>query len=119
MFNDAGCGGNDTTSVWDTGCDCRKTITQASKSAPSATGQQYSLFPNPNSGTFTIQQYLADEKPVNVEIWNSIGVRVYNGDRAFTSGVQIFDKLNFVPGMYLVRLRDEQGETYTIRFTIK
>lgn len=81
--------------------------------------QVYSLSPNPNNGRdILLQQKVADNESMNVEIWNSTGVQVYKGMLNFNGGSARFDMLNKSPGLYLIQITDNSGERYLIKFII-
>lgn len=65
-----------------------------------------------------MRQSVADDKPVQAEIWNAIGARVYKSSLQF-KGKKAEMKLNNVSaGNYLLKLNDSKGKQYTIKFTI-
>ena len=80
--------------------------------------QFYSLLPNPNNGNFIVKQLVADDKPVNAEVWNAIGAKVWSGKLVF-SGKQANIRLGGIAsGGYLLKLYDSKGQHYTIKFII-
>jgi hypothetical protein len=80
--------------------------------------QQYNLLPNPNNGNFSIRQLVQDEQPVNAEVWNAIGARVFKGRLEFKAKKAEFRSNNLAPGNYLLKLNDSKGRHYTIKFTV-
>lgn len=82
-------------------------------------GQKYELFPNPNDGNFILSQMVLDSEPVHAEIMDAVGRTVYNGSLLFAGG---FDKLQLVqsvPGLYLLRLKDNRGREFKFKFVIE
>jgi hypothetical protein len=78
----------------------------------------YSLLPNPNNGNFIVQQAVADERPVEAEVWNSIGVRIYKAKLNFKARKSEVQLRHAVPGNYLLKLNDSKGDHYTLKFTV-
>lgn len=79
----------------------------------------YSLFPNPNEGIFVMKQLVADDKNVQLKVYNAIGALVYKSNIVFKNGqanVQMGEK---AAGVYLACIGDEKGRTICIRFAIK
>ena len=90
---------------------------------PSITGggienQNYTLYPNPNNGTFILKQSIADNKSVNLKVYNALGALVYKGDASFVNG-QMSVKLGIkAQGVYLVCIGDNKERTTCLRFII-
>jgi hypothetical protein len=83
-------------------------------------GQQvYSLFPNPNQGSFTIRQQAADDKAVHLKVYNALGMEVYQSYSTFKTGKLSVSIGQQVPGLYLVCVDDEKGNNTCLRFIIK
>jgi hypothetical protein len=80
--------------------------------------QQYNLLPNPNNGNFSIRQLVQDELPVNAEVWNAVGSRVFIGTLEFKAKKAEIRSNNLAPGNYLLKLNDSKGQHYTIKFTV-
>jgi hypothetical protein len=80
--------------------------------------QQYHLLPNPNNGNFNIRQTVTDELPVNAEVWNAVGSRVFKGKLEFKAKKADIRTVNLSPGNYLLKLNDSKGQHYIIKFTV-
>ncbi len=82
------------------------------------TGQFYSLYPNPNAGTFTLQQNIADDKPVQITIWDALGRKIHSENTIFDQKKwQI--KLQIPPSLYFLSLQDSQHNVFTFKFVAK
>ena len=76
------------------------------------------LYPNPNSGDFTIKGSVNVED-VLVEIVNILGQKVYLEKAATRDGILNHSiHLNAASGVYLLKVRTDEG-TQTIRFQLK
>jgi hypothetical protein len=80
--------------------------------------QQYKLFPNPNEGSFTLQQLLNDDKPVTAEVNDALGRIVYKEVRTFNSNKMGLALGNAPPGLYLLRITDSAGKMFNFKFVI-
>jgi hypothetical protein len=78
----------------------------------------YVLHPSPNNGNFGVRQAVADDRPVDVEVLNSIGASVYKNKIQFINR-QAFIKLgNVSTGSYLLKIVNKEREQFIIKFTI-
>jgi len=84
--------------------------------AESVVGQGYILSPNPNNGHMTLLQSLRDEAPVHITVYNALGTVVYNNTKLFQSKAAEVALDNISSGMYYMVLRDNAGDTYTLKF---
>jgi len=82
-------------------------------------GQSYNLYPNPNDGVFLLEQSISDLNPVSAEIWSATGQRIFDGEIHFDGGKTELRLVNKVPGLYLLNLRDSNGQRFTVKFTIE
>jgi hypothetical protein len=80
------------------------------------------LYPNPNSGRFTVAVD-GDRAGVRtaIEVINPLGQAVYFREiitekKSWSMPVELSDVAS---GIYLLRLRDENGRTSTIRFNVE
>ena len=78
--------------------------------------QQYSLSPNPNNGSFRIEQLQKDDNPVRIIITNSLGQEVFNAEQGFAGKATMIDVPNLAQGVYHVLLEDSNGQCYTLKF---
>jgi hypothetical protein len=79
----------------------------------------YTMYPNPNQGSFTIRQTAPAAQQVNVRVYNAIGVQIYQSYSNFTNGT-ISVQLGSQPqGIYLVCIEDGEKAPTCLRFTIK
>lgn len=81
--------------------------------------QDYTLFPNPNEGAFSIRQTIPSDKIVEAKIYNALGQELHRETVQFQSGVLNFKLENTVPGLYLVCLTDEQHKVVCLKFNVK
>jgi len=88
-------------------------ITQA------AGGQQYILFPNPNTGNFTLQQGVSDQQPVIAEMWDVTGRIIYKDYLHFDALTTNLQVVNAVPGLYLLQLTDSKGRMFKFKFIVE
>jgi hypothetical protein len=82
--------------------------------------QFYTIFPNPLSGpTLGITQFIKDERPLAIELYNLPGALV------FKTVMQFHDKQGWVglpglaPGWYLLKIRDDSGGAYYNRIQLR
>jgi hypothetical protein len=85
----------------------------------SATGQSYSLQPNPNDGNLTVTQKQADNGEVKIQVWNAVGKVVYSKKISFVNGKADIHLQSNPPGLYLLQLSDANGNTFTRKFVIQ
>jgi hypothetical protein len=81
--------------------------------------QNYSLFPNPNEGSFVIHQAVADNKAITLKVYNAIGALVYQTNANFTNGSIQVNLGQKASGLYLVCIGDSKERTTCLRFIIK
>ena len=80
--------------------------------------QQYTLYPNPNNGTFVVKQSVADNKVVNLKVYNAIGLLVHQSEVAFVNGQIQIDLKQKARGVYLVCIGNNTERTTCLRFVI-
>lgn len=78
----------------------------------------YTLYPNPNNGSFVIKQSIADNKSVNLKVYNAIGSLVYEGNANFVNGQMSIKLGQKAQGVYLVCIGDPKMRTTCLRFII-
>ncbi len=106
-------------------CNCgqngrgKRSGTSISSGSLDFSNQQYSLLPNPNKGTFIIQQFLKDIQPVRAVVMDELGREVYYNELQFVNGSANISIGNPVPGVYLVRLLDWHGRIFTLKFIVQ
>jgi hypothetical protein len=79
---------------------------------------QYSLFPNPNAGVFTIKQSITDNKLCSVRLYNAVGILLGQEKVQFSNGIANFKVQNPIVGLYMICLTDEQNKTICLKFNI-
>jgi hypothetical protein len=82
-------------------------------------GQVYKLFPNPNNGSFTISQSTLDIQPVHAAIFDVVGRNIYEQNLLFNNGTDNLRLNTFVPGVYLLKLKDAEGREFRFKFVIE
>ena len=89
------------------------------KAITDSKGQQYILYPNPNDGNFILQQGVADDEPVQAEVWDVTGRVLYKDKLQFTDLNAKMRVVNAVPGMYLMQLTDSKGQIFRFKFVVQ
>lgn len=74
------------------------------------------IFPNPNSGTFTIQTNFDKPENAMIRIYNTLGETV---KEIQTSNNRIDVKLETASGLYFVELKTEGGAKFTRKITVQ
>jgi Secretion system C-terminal sorting domain len=77
-----------------------------------------SVYPNPNSGSFTLLQQVADNTVAHVQVLNAAGAAVYKGQLSFGGGMATLSLGNVPPGLYLLQMRDAHGNSFTVKFVV-
>ncbi|HEX8326824.1 MAG TPA: S8/S53 family peptidase [Hymenobacter sp.] len=88
----------------------------AGTAAPALAVQQVSAYPNPFTGSTTISYALAQEGPVSVEVFNTLGAKVQTlvvGTEAAGLHQVKFDAAKLARGTYLFKVKT--GETVTTK----
>ena len=104
---------------------CEYNIGSNYRIAPDATitvgggNNAYTLYPNPNNGTFIIKQSIADNKSVNLKVYNAIGALVHQSQNSFLNGSLKVNMGQQVQGLYLVCIGDTKARITCLRFIIK
>ncbi|MBS1525537.1 MAG: T9SS type A sorting domain-containing protein [Bacteroidetes bacterium] len=81
--------------------------------------QEYTIWPNPNNGSISLGQMVPDSKPVTAEIWNEVGIAVYQDELQFSGGRDQLHMMNAAPGLYLLRLTDSKNRVFTLKFVVQ
>jgi hypothetical protein len=79
----------------------------------------YTLFPNPNNGTFILKQSIADNKSVSLKVYNALGALVYHSQNSFVNGSLKVNMGQQGQGLYLVCIGDTKARITCLRFVIK
>jgi hypothetical protein len=80
--------------------------------------QDYTLYPNPNNGTFVLKQKTNADKKVLLKVYNALGVIVYQSEISFINGQINVGMGQKTPGVYLICIGDEMAKTVCLRFII-
>lgn len=98
---------------------------------------EYTLFPNPNNGSFVISQNTSSLPPaslldkhhlrpkvkqsqtLNIKVYNAIGSLVYQSEATFVNGQVSVNLGQKAQGLYLVCLSDEQQKTTCLKFNLQ
>ncbi len=79
---------------------------------PISTSPSLTLFPNPNTGAFTLEvnsgQGLVDSK-MQVEVYNVLGEKVYSSNYSLSTNHYSLDLSSQPNGIYLYRVMDDSG----------
>jgi len=78
--------------------------------------QEYQLYPNPNNGSVKLIQYILDSKPVNLEVYNSMGEKVEQLPLQFSGYEQSLILSNIKSGLYLIRITNNAGRIFNLKF---
>ena len=78
--------------------------------------QQYNLRPNPSDGIIYLQQKTADNNPVDIVVYNSIGAKVYATNKAFEVGRSSMNLKWLAAGLYRIVIQDGNGNNFTLKF---
>jgi hypothetical protein len=65
-----------------------------------------------------VQQQVADDEPVVMEVWDAVGRTIYKQAQAFNGQKTELQLDNIGPGMYLLQLTDGQGRRFNFRFVV-
>ena len=110
MFNDDSCLSADTSYV----------ASRQSHNHPAIVSQEseqhYTLFPNPNDGSFTLQQTIADINAVGVKVYDEIGRLIYSDKLQFAYTRANMNIGNYAPGLYLLEIKDNQNQIFRFKF---
>ena len=112
QFNDLGC--VDKEGIGNDSCGARHTNNEKNIGVE----QQYLLQPNPNNGNFTLLQLITDIAPVEVQIFNETGVRIFKNQAVFENGISKFNIKDLNTGIYVLQLKDNKGGIFTVKFTV-
>jgi hypothetical protein len=82
-------------------------------------GQNYTLQPNPNNGNFTVSQKITDNTTTKLQVWNATGRVVISGNIQFTGGNATIHIPDAIPGLYLLQLTDNSGNSFTRKFVVE
>lgn len=81
-------------------------------------GNNYTLYPNPNGGSFTLTPKEIDIQPVTVVAVDAVGGEVYNHELLFVDVKAEIGLNNLPSGVYLLSLTDSICNKIKIRFVI-
>lgn len=87
--------------------------------ATDVTDQAYHLYPNPNSGTITISQKIADDRSVRAEVIDAMGRVIYSDNLNIEHQNARLQLRNVSAGLYLLRLTDADGKVFTYKFVVQ
>jgi hypothetical protein len=81
--------------------------------------QGYTMQPNPNNGNLTITQKWADNSVVKVQVYNATGMVILNSTLQFINGAAGIHIQNNSPGVYMLKLSDDLGNSFISKFVIQ
>ena len=88
-------------------------------SVASVVSENYTLYPNPNNGTFEIRQNNVQNKQVQMKVYNSLGAVIYQTSANFTGGKVQVSFGQPAAGMYMICLDDGSDKLNCLPFVIK
>ena len=112
------CDGTDSTSLSDTCRRCGRYASFAKNNRSNIMHQAYSLSPNPNNGIFRLLQQITDTSNVAINIFNELGISMFNKSMNFFNNSVELNVSGFVPGLYLLQIRDCKGSVFSLKFII-
>jgi hypothetical protein len=112
IFNDDSCLDVDTNYI------AERHNTNPSIHQTTTDNQRYSIYPNPNDGNFLLQQFVLDNNPVQIKIFDAIGRNIYSDEMLFTNAKGNLNMSNYVSGMYLLEISDSKNRVFRFKFVI-
>ena len=75
-------------------------------------GIRFSVYPNPNNGTFTVSYNLKNPGPTTVRVYSITGALVFSDNfyPAAENGTRVFDLKNMSSGLYIIELVNSEGK---------
>ena len=68
----------------------------------------FSIYPNPGTGAFTLQGFSNKQQNLEIEIFNSLGVKVYHQKENVSGKFYIpFDLSNYSNGIYMIKVKGD------------
>jgi hypothetical protein len=110
---------NDDTTQFSSSCDMDTSAKGVNPAISDTKSPSYKLYPNPNNGSFELQQVNRDTNPVTVVVKNVLGSVVYQKAVEFTSGAATLQLANLPSGVYLLQLTDSQQKSSNFKFVIQ
>jgi len=98
---------------------CRFGSIQNSKYGESVQENQYTLFPNPSTGTIFINQTFEEKGTIMVNIINFVGQVIFSKNFEFITGTAEVDIADVKPGIYFVELKDDKGRIKNYKLIIE
>ncbi|HTA26471.1 MAG TPA: T9SS type A sorting domain-containing protein, partial [Bacteroidia bacterium] len=77
--------------------------------SPISNPPSLSLFPNPNTGAFTLKAKSEELRVKSVEIYNVLGEKVYSNSYQPSANSYQLDLTSQPSGVYLYRVMDDSG----------
>ena len=81
--------------------------------------QSYKLYPNPNNGNMDIMQYLFDTEPIQIDIYNSMGILIAKISLQFAGYKQSVSIKGIPSGLYLMRITNSKNHSFNLKFIIE
>ena len=81
--------------------------------------QAYRLFPNPNDGTFNIEQRIPDGNIIKMQVKDILGRSVFQQDVRFLGGKYLLALNDLPKGVYFLQLSDQKQNNQTFKFVIQ
>ncbi len=84
-----------------------------------ASKQSYTFVPNPSDGKIQLRQMVADNRPVQAEIWNSIGQSIFSSHVVFKNGIIDLNFSGQPGGLYILQVTDPVNPPSQLKFVIR
>jgi hypothetical protein len=77
--------------------------------------QLYSIAPSPNERRIPIRQVVADNRLVQIEVFEVTGNCVFNPVATFKDGRYELDLSHLIVGMFYIRMQDQSGNACVLK----
>jgi hypothetical protein len=81
--------------------------------------QNYSLYPNPTSGTINFEQAIVEDKQVSVKIYNYLGEIIFDDKLNFNGGSSKLNLSKVSPGIYLVNIQLDENSKQVFKIMVQ
>jgi len=97
-----------------------QTITLSSGTGEAAWLKGFKLFPNPNTGNFTVEMSGLPQDELEFTLFNALGQRIKRETAEFGTGYMLraFDYDDIAAGFYTLRVQAEDGQAMFVKVTV-